>query len=298
MKLIVPDGFSGRLDVFLASQLGASRSHTQKIIDSGVTIDGKLRSKSFLLSGGETVEYEAPETKELSAEPQNIDINIIYEDECLLVVDKPKGLVVHPAPGNEDGTLVNALLYHCSGRLSSINGTVRPGIVHRIDKDTSGLLVVAKTDEAHISLAAQIASHSFGRAYEGICVGRIKEQTGTVDKPIGRHPTERKRMAVRYENSKNAVTHYSIIQPFERFTHMRFELETGRTHQIRVHLASIGHPIAGDTLYGDRENRLRLQGQCLFAAEMSFVHPKSGGAMFFRAQMPSYFTETLEKLKN
>lgn len=285
-----------RLDAFASRIFGISRARAQELVSDGlITVNGKKREKKFLLSAGDMLSVELPPERELEAVPQNIPIDIIYEDDHLLVVDKPRGMVVHPAAGNPDGTLVNALLYHCKGRLSSINGVIRPGIVHRIDKDTSGLLIVAKTDEAHQGLADQIAVHSFERRYEAIIGGHLKEQSGTVCAPIGRHKTDRKKMAVTEHNSKEATTHWRVIAESRDYTHLELTLETGRTHQIRVHMAYIGHPVAGDTVYGNVRYRLGMEGQCLFAKYISFVHPITGETMTFEAARPTYFSDALRR---
>ncbi len=290
------DGMPARLDTAVASAFGISRSRAQELISSGaVTVNGTLREKKFTVNCGDVISAEIPEERELEAVPQDIPVDIVYEDEHLLVVDKPRGMVVHPAAGNPDGTLVNALLYHCKGRLSSINGVIRPGIVHRIDKDTSGLLIVAKTDEAHRSLAEQIAVHSFMRKYEAIVGGHFKEPSGTVDAPIGRHKTDRKKMAVTEINSKPAVTHWTVLAESRDFSHVECVLETGRTHQIRVHMAYIGHPVAGDPVYGQERYRLGMDGQCLFAKYISFRHPVSGETLCFEAKRPDYFTQALKR---
>ena len=238
-----------------------------------------------------------PDAKPLEAEPQDIPLDIVYEDSDLLVVNKPKGMVVHPANGNPDGTLVNALLYHCGDSLSGINGVIRPGIVHRIDKDTSGLLIVAKNDMAHVSLAEQIKEHSFSRAYEAVVYGNIKEDKITVNQPIGRSPKDRKKMAVTLKNSKNATTHFEVLERFGKFTHVRCTLETGRTHQIRVHCAHIGHPVAGDEVYGPKRVITSLHGQCLHAKHIGFVHPRTNEWLEFESELPEYFTSFLNKLK-
>ena len=288
-----------RLDVWLAETAEISRSRAQQLIEGGeVLLNGKTAKKRDSVSPGDEVTYEIPEPEEIEAVPQDLPIHIVYEDDHLLVVDKPQGMVVHPAPGNPDGTLVNALLYHCKGRLSSINGMVRPGIVHRIDKDTSGLLIVAKTDEAHRGLAEQIAVHSFVRRYEAVCVGSFREESGTVDAPIGRSKTDRKKMAVPRENSKPAVTHYRVLGETKNkmYSHLELTLETGRTHQIRVHMAYMGHPVAGDPVYGTEKHRLGLSGQCLFAKFIQFTHPVSGAVLAFEADRPQFLKETLEKL--
>lgn len=285
-----------RLDAAAAKFFSISRARAQELIAEGLlSVDGKAREKKYLVQIGETIEVELPEAKELEATPQNIPVDIVYEDDYLLVVDKPRGMVVHPAAGNPDGTLVNALLYHCKGRLSSINGVIRPGIVHRIDKDTSGLLIVAKTDEAHQGLAEQIAAHSFVRKYEAIVGGRLREQSGTVCAPIGRHKTDRKKMAVTEQNSKHATTHWVVLAESQSYSHLELTLETGRTHQIRVHMSHIGHPVAGDTVYGNARYRLGLDGQCLFAKYISFVHPITGETLAFEAARPAYFSDALRR---
>ena len=285
-----------RLDLVASKVFDISRARAQELISDGkITVNGKKAEKKLSLSVGDTISVELPEIRELEAIPQNIDIDIIYEDDYLLVVDKPRGMVVHPAAGNPDGTLVNALLYHCKGRLSSINGVIRPGIVHRIDKDTSGLLIVAKTDEAHQGLAVQIAVHSFERKYEAIVGGHLRESAGTVSAPIGRHKTDRKKMAVTEHNSKEATTHWRVLAESKDYTHLELTLETGRTHQIRVHMAHIGHPVAGDTVYGNVRYRLGMEGQCLFAKYISFVHPISGQVMTFEAARPTYFSDALRR---
>ncbi len=298
MKLTPKDisDIDKRIDVFMAEHGCITRSASQKLLkDSLVTVNGKAVSKNYKICENDVVEFDLPNAVESENKPQDIKLDIVYEDDDLLVVNKPKGMVVHPAAGNPDGTLVNALLFHCGSSLSGINGVIRPGIVHRIDKDTSGLLVVAKNDKAHVSLAEQIKSHSFDRFYEALVCGRLKEQSGKVDAPIGRHPKDRKRMAV-VQSGRNAVTHYEVLAEYGSFSHVKFRLETGRTHQIRVHMASLGHPIAGDTLYGARD-RLGLNGQCLHAKSISFVHPVGGKLMIFDSELPEYFTDILMKLR-
>lgn len=293
----IPDENAGaRIDKFLSEQeLGITRSGIQKLIDDGaVTVCGKRTGKNYKLRTGDTVLVEIPEPEALDVVPQNIPVNIIYEDDSLLVVNKPKGMVVHPAAGNPDGTLVNALLYHCRGRLSSINGVIRPGIVHRIDKNTSGLLMVAKTDAAHNFLAAQIKEHSFTREYQAILTGRLKEKSGKIDAPIGRSRYDRKKMCVTELNSKNAVTHYEVLEEFGQYSLVRFRLETGRTHQIRVHSAYIGHPVLGDDVYGKAYKG--LEGQCLHAKKIGFIHPETKAYMEFDSELPEYFTSVLNKL--
>ena len=288
-----------RLDMLLSAEAGVSRARAQQLIaDGAVLLNGKPAKKKDLPKAGDTVTYLLPEPEEIEAVPQDLPIEIVYEDEHLLVVNKPQGMVVHPAPGNPDGTLVNALLFHCKGRLSSINGKIRPGIVHRIDKDTSGLLIVAKTDEAHAGLASQIAVHSFVRKYEAVCVGHFREPEGTVDAPIGRHKTDRKKMAVTNENSKPAITHYRVLGESSdgRYSHVELTLETGRTHQIRVHMAHVGHPVVGDPVYASEKYRLGLNGQCLFAKYIQFTHPVTGAVLAFEADRPQFLSETLRKL--
>lgn len=284
-----------RLDKFIADNSGLSRSYAAKLACDGLAaVNGKTADKKTKLRPGDTVTVTVPEPEELLAEPENIPLDIIYEDESVIVVNKPQGMVVHPAPGSPSGTLVNGLLYHC--RLSSINGVIRPGIVHRIDKDTSGLLVVAKTNAAHESLAAQLKEHKAERKYLCIVHGNIKEDSGTVDKPIGRHPADRKRMAV-IEGGREAVTHYRVIERFGQYTLIECILKTGRTHQIRVHMASIGHSVAGDPVYGVRKEKFSTQGQLLHAASLGFTHPLTGEHMRFFAPLPDYFNTVLERLR-
>lgn len=289
-----------RIDRFLTDNIPEiTRSAVQKIIDeANVTVNGEVVPKNYKCRVGDNVDVTVPDAKPLEAVGQNIPIDIVYEDEHLLVVNKPKGMVVHPANGNPDGTLVNALLYHCGDSLSGINGVIRPGIVHRIDKDTSGLLIVAKSDKAHIGLAQQIKDHSFSRAYEAVVYGNIKEDSGTVCQPIGRDTKDRKRMAVTMKNSKPATTHYEVIKRYGDFTHVRCVLETGRTHQIRVHMAYLGHPVAGDAAYGPRKVITRLNGQCLHAKHIGFVHPVTNEYLEFESDLPEYFTSFLNYLEN
>ena len=289
-----------RIDRFLTDNIPEiTRSAVQKIIDeANVTVNGEVVPKNYKCRVGDNVDVTVPDAKPLEAVGQNIPIDIVYEDEHLLVVNKPKGMVVHPANGNPDGTLVNALRYHCGDSLSGINGVIRPGIVHRIDKDTSGLLIVAKSDKAHIGLAQQIKDHSFSRAYEAVVYGNIKEDSGTVCQPIGRDTKDRKRMAVTMKNSKPATTHYEVIKRYGDFTHVRCVLETGRTHQIRVHMAYLGHPVAGDAVYGPRKVITRLNGQCLHAKHIGFVHPVTNEYLEFESDLPEYFTSFLNYLEN
>lgn len=287
-----------RLDKFLSENSSLSRSAVASLIEDGkVTVNGKAAAKSIKLKQGDVVSAEIPEPTELDVTAEDIPLEIVYEDDDLLVVNKPKDMVVHPAPGNYTGTLVNALMFHCGDSLSGINGVIRPGIVHRIDKDTSGLLIVAKNDKAHVSLAEQIQAHSFTREYEAVVVGNFREDKGTIDRPLGRSPHDRKKQAVNGLNPRNAVTHYEVIERFSGFCHCRFRLETGRTHQIRVHAASMGHPVAGDTVYGDAKHTHGLQGQCLHARKIGFVHPTSGEYMEFTSELPDYFIQFLEKIK-
>lgn len=289
-----------RVDKLLADSMdGFTRSGIQHLLSEGnVTCGAKPITKNYKCREGDEIKVFVPDAKPLDVEAQDIPLDIVYEDEYLLVVNKPKGMVVHPANGNYDGTLVNALMHHCGDSLSGINGVIRPGIVHRIDKDTSGLLIVAKTDTAHIGLAEQIKEHSFTRAYEAVVYGNIKDDEGTICQPIGRNPKDRKKMAVVYTNSKPATTHYKVLQRFGNFTHIRCVLETGRTHQIRVHMAFIGHPIAGDSVYGPKKVITELNGQCLHAKQIGFVHPITKEYMEFESDLPEYFTKFLTKLKH
>lgn len=297
----VPENFEGeRIDKFLSVLLeDSSRNAIQKLIENGkVLVNGAIVNKKYKVSTDDEITMLPSELKPLDAEPEDIPLDIVYEDEHLLVVNKPRGMVVHPAPGNYSGTLVNALLYHCKDSLSGINGILRPGIVHRIDKDTSGLLIVAKTDKAHLGLAEQIKEHSFTREYNAVIVGHLKEQEGTINAPIGRNPKDRKKMCVTQTNSKNAVTHYNTIQDYEGYSHISLKLETGRTHQIRVHMAHIGHAVAGDYVYGNDKKSAYLNGQCLHAIKIGFVHPITQEYLEFTSDLPDYFTEFLNKLKH
>lgn len=274
-----------------------SRNAVQQLIDDGnVFVNGKSESKKYSVKENDLITIDFPELKTLSVEAENIPLDIIFEDEYLLVVNKPKGMVVHPAAGNFSGTLVNALLHHCGDTLSGINGVIRPGIVHRIDKDTSGLLIVAKTDVAHRGLAEQIKEHSFTREYKTVVVGNIKTDSGTIDAPIGRHPKDRKKQAVTDKNSKNAITHFEVLERFNGFTYLKVRLETGRTHQIRVHMAYRGTPVAGDGVYGNPKKTYGLDGQCLHAATIGFIHPITKEYLEFTADLPDYFKDFLRRM--
>ncbi|WP_040196934.1 RluA family pseudouridine synthase [Candidatus Soleaferrea massiliensis] len=295
-----PVFLSQRIDKALSERMdGHTRSAIQRLLDDGlVSVDGRTVSKNYKIKPSDRlISVTLPEPKALDLPAQDRKLNILYEDDCLLVVNKPKGMVVHPAPGNEDGTLVNALLYHCRDSLSGIGGVLRPGIVHRIDKDTSGLLMVAKNDQAHLSLAGQIKEHSFTRRYHAVVYGNIKEDAGTLNYPIGRHPVDRKRMAVTQKNAREAVTHFRVLERLGGFTYLELTLETGRTHQIRVHLAHIGHPVAGDPVYGPKKCIRELEGQCLHAKMVGFVHPVSGEYLEFDSELPDYFQNFLDKLR-
>lgn len=286
-----------RLDRFIADNSGISRSYAAKLCEDGlVTFKDKKLTKKYKIQGGEEIVINLPKPEETSAEAEDIPLDIVYEDEDIIVINKPQGMVVHPAAGNEKGTLVNALMHHCKGNLSAINGVIRPGIVHRIDKDTSGLLICAKTNEAHLSLAAQLKERKPLRKYVALVNGNIKEDEGTIDKPIDRNVRDRKKMAV-VQGGREAVTHYRVLERFGRYTLVECILETGRTHQIRVHMASIGHSIVGDKTYGVKKEKFNLTGQLLHARTIGFKHPKTGQVMEFSSQIPSYFAEILEKLR-
>ena len=299
-RFILPQEEAGqRIDKLLQSKLPElTRSGIQKLIEQGhVTKNGKILSKNAKGNRGDTLEIILPQAKRLEVTAQNIPLTVAYEDDDLLVVNKPKNMVVHPAAGNPENTLVNALLYHCGASLSGINGVIRPGIVHRIDKDTSGLLIVAKNDAAHRGLAQQIKEHSFTRRYEAVVYGTIKEEQGTINAPIGRHPKERKKMAVTEKNGRASVTHYRVLKHYNGFTHVQLQLETGRTHQIRVHMAHIGHPVAGDPIYGVKKVITALGGQCLHAREIGFTHPITGERLEITSELPEYFTQFLNTLR-
>ena len=298
------DDVKKRLDVYVSEALGVTRSSAQGMIDEGlVAVNGRTENKNYRLRENDDVEIEEQELKELTVEAENIPLDIVYEDEDIIVINKPSGMVVHPAPGNESGTLVNALLYHCKGSLSGINGVVRPGIVHRIDKDTSGLLVVAKNDESHVFLSSLLKDHGIKRVYHAIVVGHYKENRGTVNAPIARHPVDRKKMAV-VAGGREAITHYEVIEEYPSYTYARFQLETGRTHQIRVHTSYIGHPIIGDAVYGggktvfEKNNASLLDGQILHAKILSFPHPRTREIVTFECELPDNFKALLERLKS
>jgi len=287
-----------RLDQFLARSCPElTRSAAQKLLEDGaVTLAGEVVKKNRRTVPGEVYTVVLPDPEPLDALPQNIPLDVVYEDDDVIVINKPVGLVVHPAPGHPDGTLVNALLYHCGNSLSGINGQLRPGIVHRIDRDTSGLIIAAKNDRAHLALAAQLQGHSLARTYEAVAVGNLKEDSGTVNAPIGRHPVDRKKMAIDRKNGREAVTHWSVLARYPGHTHLECRLETGRTHQIRVHLASIGHPLLGDTVYGAKKPVPGLAGQCLHARRLRFVHPSTGQTVELECPLPDWFQAVLQKL--
>lgn len=286
-----------RLDAFLSADGGLTRSQAARLIEEGrVCVNGRAAAKSARLAGGETVTVDIPEVRDTALVPQDIPLDVVYEDEDVIVVNKPKGLVVHPAPGHPDGTLVNALLHHCGDSLSGIGGEKRPGIVHRIDRDTSGLIIAAKNDAAHLALSAQLKDHSLSRTYECLVTGSMKQNSGTVDAPIDRAPGDRKKMAV-VPAGRRAVTHWEVIARYSGVTHLRCRLETGRTHQIRVHMAYIGHPILGDTVYGAKKPVPGLTGQCLHATGLRFVHPRTGQVVELHCPLPEEFTRMLEKLE-
>jgi len=288
-----------RIDAWLSANIpDLTRNAAQRLLTEGmVTVNGKPPKKNYKVSVGDAVIVTIPDIAEVPLVPQNIPLDIVFEDEDVVVVNKPRGMVVHPAPGHPDGTLVNALMYHCGDSLSGVGGEKRPGIVHRIDKDTSGLLIVAKNDAAHLALSAQLSDRSLSRVYRAVVVGNLKQDSGTVDAPIGRHPNDRKKMAVTQQNSRNAVTHWSVLERYRGYTHVRCKLETGRTHQIRVHMAHIGHPLLGDEVYGHAKLPEKgLVGQCLHAKELQFIHPRTGEAVHLDTELPDYFKDVLTRL--
>lgn len=287
-----------RIDALLARSVdGLTRSAAQRLLEQGaVTKNGTPVKKNYKTASGDVFEIALPEAVETELVAQDIPLDVVFEDDDLIVVNKPRGMVVHPAPGHEDGTLVNALLHHCGESLSGIGGERRPGIVHRIDKDTSGLIIAAKNDFSHLALSAQLADHTLARTYEAVVCGTLREDDGTVDAPIGRHPTDRKRMTVTDKNSRRAITHWSVIARYNGYTHVRCNLETGRTHQIRVHMAHIGHPILGDLVYGRKRPEKGLEGQCLHARALRFLHPRTGETIELTCDLPPYFQDVLARL--
>ena len=296
--LVLKDNEDKRIDSFLNDKLeDISRSRIQKLIEEKqILVNNKNINKNYKLKENDKILVNIDEPKEIDILPENIPIDIVYEDDDVILINKPQDMVVHPANGHYSGTLVNALMYHCKDNLSGINGVMRPGIVHRIDKDTSGILIVAKNDKAHHSLASQLEDHSMTRVYYAIVYNNLKEDTGTIDAPIGRHPVDRKKMAVTDKNSKRAVTHYEVLQRFKKYTFIRLKLETGRTHQIRVHMAYIGNPLLGDVVYGKEKQPFKLKGQVLHAKVLGFIHPTTNEYMEFETDLPQYFKDLLKKL--
>ena len=288
-----------RADAFLARTVEElTRSAAQRLLEEGsVTLNGKPLKKNYKTTPGDVLEVVLPDPEPVDLVPQNIPLDVVYEDSDVIVINKPVGMVVHPAPGHPDGTLVNALMYHCGDSLSGINGELRPGIVHRIDRDTSGLIIAAKNDKAHLALAEQLQDHSLARVYEAIAVGGFREDSGTVNAPIGRHPVDRKRMAIDPRNGRNAVTHWTVLERFSGYTHIQCKLETGRTHQIRVHMASIGHPLLGDIVYGNKKPYPGLAGQCLHARKLKFIHPSTNELVEVECPLPDWFETALKKLR-
>ena len=287
-----------RLDAFLARAVPElTRSAAQRLAEEGaITLSGRPVKKNYRTSPGDLLEAVLPDPESVDVKPQNIPLDVVYEDRDVIVVNKPVGMVVHPAPGHPDGTLVNALLYHCGDSLSGINGALRPGIVHRIDRDTSGLIIAAKNDRAHLALAAQLQDHTLARVYEAVAVGGFREDAGTVDAPIGRHPVDRKKMAVDRKNGRPAVTHWAVLGRYSGYTHLECRLETGRTHQIRVHMASLGHPLLGDTVYGSKKPWPGLAGQCLHARRLQFLHPATGAPVELECPLPDWFEAVLRQI--
>lgn len=298
-EFTVEQGLEMRIDRYLSEQCGdLSRSYLQKLVkDGGVCVDGKTVKSNYKVSAGEQVTLEVPEAVEPEIVPEEMELDILYEDSDIILINKPKGMVVHPAAGHYSGTLVNGLMHHCRADLSGINGVMRPGIVHRIDMDTTGVLIVCKNDMAHNAIAEQLKDHSITRRYYAVVHGNIKEDEGTVNAPIGRHPVDRKKMSINEKNGREAVTHYHVLERFGQFTYVECQLETGRTHQIRVHMASIGHPLLGDAVYGPAKCPYKLQGQTLHAGVLGIIHPRTGEYMEFSAPLPEYFEELLKKLR-
>lgn len=298
LELLIDEEGNERIDSFLSNELQEySRSYIQKLIKDGlVKVNNKIVKPKYNINQGDKIIIQLPKPRKISVTPENIPVEIIYEDDDLAIVNKPQGMVVHPAPGNYSGTLVNALLHHCND-LSSINGVIRPGIVHRIDKDTSGLLMIAKNNKSHNFLSEQLKEHSIKRIYYAIVYGIISEESGTINAPIGRHPINRLKMAVVEKNSKNAITHFKVIDRFEKYTLVQLQLETGRTHQIRVHMSYIGYPLLGDPVYGVKREKIKLNGQALHAKVLGFIHPSTYEYMEFDSQLPKYFQEALRKVK-
>ncbi len=298
MLILTADQAGERVDIFLSRSIeNMTRSSAARLLEEGaVLLCGKPVKKNYKTVPGDELEITLSEPEPVEAIPQNIPLDVVYEDDDVIVINKPVGMVVHPAAGHPDGTLVNALLYHCGKSLSGINGQLRPGIVHRIDRDTSGLIIAAKNDLAHQALADQLQDHSLYREYEAICVGNLKDDAGTVNAPIGRHPTDRKKMAIDHKNGRDAITHYTVLGRYPGYTHIQCRLETGRTHQIRVHMASTGHPLLGDIVYGSKKPYSGLAGQCLHARRLSFVHPRSKERMTIECPLPDWFTQVLTKL--
>lgn len=297
--IVAEDDIGDRLDFYVSKQYrDISRSYIQKLLkDDRVRVNSQKEKSSYRVKLGDKIEVDMPQAQELEVEPQDIAIDIVYEDDYLMVVNKPQGMVVHPAPGNKDGTLVNAILFHCKDRLSSINGVIRPGIVHRIDKNTSGLLVIAKDNRTHQGLSDQFKVHSITREYEMVCIGNVDWDKKTVEGPIGRNPKDRMKMAIVKTNGKRAVTHFNLVENFDGYCHLRANLETGRTHQIRVHISSINRPILGDNMYGYKVKKFpKLEGQCLHARKLGFTHPISGNYMEFDSDLPDYFRDILDKI--
>lgn len=297
-QILIADRDGERLDAFVARTADLTRSAAQKLLEEGrVTCADKPLRKNDKTAVGQELCVDIPQAVEVDIVPQNIPLDVVYEDEHVIVVNKPVGMVVHPAPGHPDGTLVNALLYHCGKSLSGINGELRPGIVHRIDRDTSGLIIAAKNDAAHLALAAQLQDHTLARTYMAVAVGGLKEDEGTVNAPIGRHPVDRKKMAIDRKNGREAVTHWSVLERYSGYTLVECRLETGRTHQIRVHMASVGHPLLGDVVYGAKKPYPGLAGQCLHARRLKFIHPATGEAVEVECPLPDWFEMVLDKLR-